>query len=140
MMRAQQALAYNSQGYLPPEHFNQIFSAHGTIMIFFVAMTFMIGLMNFAVPLQLGVRDTSVHNGYTARSFASELPERMENFAQRFRAPRAGRYVRQPASTDENGIVDLPPAPFDPVPFATVASLVLIGIALGAGYLEDEKR
>src|ERR1019366_6394146 len=37
MMRAQQALAYHSQGYLPPEHFNQIFSAHGTIMIFFVA-------------------------------------------------------------------------------------------------------
>jgi cytochrome o ubiquinol oxidase subunit 1 len=59
MMRAQQALAYNSQGYLPPEHFNQIFSAHGTIMIFFVAMTFMIGLMNFAVPLQLGVRDVA---------------------------------------------------------------------------------
>src|ERR1700728_4619837 len=59
MMRAQQALAYHSQGYLPPEHFDQIFSAHGTIMIFFVAMTFMIGLMNFAVPLQLGVRDVA---------------------------------------------------------------------------------
>src|SRR6266699_4138333 len=36
MMRSQQAIAYHSQGYLPPEHFNQIFSAHGTIMIFFV--------------------------------------------------------------------------------------------------------
>src|ERR1700759_1933059 len=59
MMRGQQAIAYQSQGYLPPEHFNQIFSAHGTIMIFFVAMTFMIGLMNFAVPLQLGVRDVA---------------------------------------------------------------------------------
>src|ERR1700704_304772 len=59
MMRAQQALAYQSQGYLPPEHFNQIFSAHGTIMIFFVAMPFMIGLMNFVVPLQLGVRDVA---------------------------------------------------------------------------------
>ena len=59
MMRSQQALAYHSQGYLPPEHFDQIFSAHGTIMIFFVAMTFMIGLMNFAVPLQLGVRDVA---------------------------------------------------------------------------------
>src|ERR1700733_14589209 len=46
MMRAQQALAYHSPGYLPPEHFNQIFSAHGTIMIFFVAMPFVIGLMN----------------------------------------------------------------------------------------------
>src|SRR3954464_6162600 len=60
MMRAQQAVAVGqSQGYLPPEHFNQIFSAHGTIMIFFVAMTFMIGLMNFVVPLQLGVRDVA---------------------------------------------------------------------------------
>jgi cytochrome o ubiquinol oxidase subunit 1 len=47
------------QGYLPPEHFDQIFSAHGTIMIFFVAMPFVIGLMNFAVPLQLGIRDVA---------------------------------------------------------------------------------
>src|SRR6478735_8025052 len=46
MMRAQQALAFQSNGFLPPEHYNQIFSAHGTIMIFFVAMTFVIGLMN----------------------------------------------------------------------------------------------
>ncbi len=60
MMRSQQAIAAGgSQGYLPPEHFDQIFSAHGTIMIFFVAMTFVIGLMNFAVPLQLGVRDVA---------------------------------------------------------------------------------
>src|SRR5262245_34658479 len=60
MMRAQQAMAIGaSQGYLPPEHYNQIFSAHGTIMIFFMAMPFVIGLMNFAVPLQLGVRDVA---------------------------------------------------------------------------------
>jgi len=60
MMRTQQALAANGAlGYLPPEHYNQIFSAHGTIMIFFVAMPFVIGLMNFAVPLQLGVRDVA---------------------------------------------------------------------------------
>jgi cytochrome o ubiquinol oxidase subunit 1 len=59
MMRGQQALALHSQGYLPPEHFNQIFSAHGTIMIFFVAMPFVIGLMNLVVPLQLGVRDVA---------------------------------------------------------------------------------
>src|SRR5262245_15062030 len=57
MMRTQQAIAIGSaQGYLPPEHYNQIFSAHGTIMIFFVAMPLVIGLMNFAVPLQLGLR------------------------------------------------------------------------------------
>ena len=59
MMRAQQAIAFHSQGYLPPEHYNQIFSAHGTIMIFFVGMPFVIGLMNFVVPLQLGVRDVA---------------------------------------------------------------------------------
>jgi cytochrome o ubiquinol oxidase subunit 1 len=60
MMRSQLALAAGgAQGYLPPEHYDQIFSAHGTIMIFFVAMTFMIGLMNFAMPLQLGIRDVA---------------------------------------------------------------------------------
>src|ERR1700737_780689 len=59
MMRAQQSLALHSQGFLPPEHYNQVFSAHGTIMIFFVAMPFMIGLMNLVVPLQLGVRDVA---------------------------------------------------------------------------------
>src|ERR1700704_13479 len=59
LMRAQQSVAFHSQGFLPPEHYDQIFSAHGTIMIFFVAMPFMIGLMNFVVPLQLGVRDVA---------------------------------------------------------------------------------
>ena len=59
MMRGQQALAFHGPGYLPPEHYDQVFSAHGTIMIFFVAMPFMIGLMNFVVPLQLGVRDVA---------------------------------------------------------------------------------
>ena len=60
MMRSQQALAAGgAQGYLPPEHYDQIFSAHGTIMIFFVAMPFVIGLTNFIVPLQLGVRDVA---------------------------------------------------------------------------------
>ena len=59
MMRSQQALAFHAPGFLPPEHYDQIFSAHGTIMIFFVAMPFVIGLMNFAVPLQLGARDVA---------------------------------------------------------------------------------
>ena len=59
LMRSQQALAYGGPGYLPPDHYAQVFSAHGTIMIFFVAMPFMIGLMNFAVPLQLGIRDVA---------------------------------------------------------------------------------
>jgi len=59
MMRSQQAVAFHSQGYLPPEHYDQVFSAHGTIMIFFVAMPFLIGLINFVLPLQLGVRDVA---------------------------------------------------------------------------------
>src|SRR5208282_1712157 len=60
MMRSQLAIAAGTaQGYLPPEHYDQIFSAHGTIMIFFMAMPFVVGLMNFVVPLQLGVRDVA---------------------------------------------------------------------------------
>jgi cytochrome o ubiquinol oxidase subunit 1 len=59
MMRTQQALAFHAPGFLPPEHYDQVFTAHGTIMIFFAAMPLMIGLMNFVVPLQLGVRDVA---------------------------------------------------------------------------------
>ncbi|MDE2338824.1 MAG: cytochrome o ubiquinol oxidase subunit I [Gammaproteobacteria bacterium] len=60
MMRSQQALSYGSNmGYLPPEHFDQVFSAHGTIMIFFMAMPFIIGLMNCILPLQIGARDVA---------------------------------------------------------------------------------
>lgn len=59
LMRSQQAVAYNSPGYLPPHHYDQIFSAHGTIMIFFAAMPTLIGIMNFVVPLQLGIRDVA---------------------------------------------------------------------------------
>ena len=59
MMRSQQALAYKAPGYLPPNHYDQVFSAHGSLMIFMVGMTFMIGLMNYVVPLQLGVRDVA---------------------------------------------------------------------------------
>lgn len=60
MMRAQQALASGAnEGFLPPHHYDQIFTAHGVIMIFFVAMPFIVGLMNFAVPLQIGARDVA---------------------------------------------------------------------------------
>ena len=59
MMRAQQAIAVNSEGYLPPDHFDQIFSSHGTIMIFFVAMPFLTGLINIVVPQQIGARDVA---------------------------------------------------------------------------------
>ncbi len=60
MMRAQQAMAFGANdGYLPAEHYDQIFTAHGVIMIFFVAMPLVTGLMNFVVPLQIGARDVS---------------------------------------------------------------------------------
>ncbi|PZP52206.1 MAG: cytochrome o ubiquinol oxidase subunit I [Agrobacterium fabrum] len=60
MMRVQQAIASGgSEGYLPPNHYDQIFTAHGVIMIFFMAMPMITGLMNFVVPLQIGARDVS---------------------------------------------------------------------------------
>lgn len=60
MMRIQQAMAFNgSEGYLNAHHFDQVFTAHGVIMIFFVAMPFVTGLMNYVVPLQIGARDVS---------------------------------------------------------------------------------
>ena len=60
MMRAQQAIAFgDAAGYLPPHHYDQIFTAHGVIMIFFVAMPLVTGLMNFVVPLQIGARDVA---------------------------------------------------------------------------------
>ncbi|ABM94702.1 cytochrome o ubiquinol oxidase subunit I [Methylibium petroleiphilum] len=60
MMRAQQAIAFGDNlGYLPPHHYDQIFTAHGVIMIFFVAMPLVTGLMNFVVPLQIGARDVA---------------------------------------------------------------------------------
>jgi len=60
MMRAQQAMSFgDSAGFLPPHHYDQVFTAHGVIMIFFVAMPLVTGLMNFVVPLQIGARDVA---------------------------------------------------------------------------------
>jgi cytochrome o ubiquinol oxidase subunit 1 len=60
MMRSQQVLSFgHAQGYLPAHHYDQVFTAHGVIMIFFVAMPMVTGLMNFVVPLQIGARDVS---------------------------------------------------------------------------------
>ncbi|MHB1752861.1 MAG: cbb3-type cytochrome c oxidase subunit I [Acidiferrobacter sp.] len=66
MMRTQQVMAVGPQspgymgalhGYLPPYHFGQIYSAHGTIMILFAITPILVGLMNIIVPLQIGARD-----------------------------------------------------------------------------------
>ncbi|MEV8519647.1 cytochrome o ubiquinol oxidase subunit I [Dyella marensis] len=60
MMRLQQAISFGDNlGYLPPHHYDQVFTAHGVIMIFFVAMPIVTGLMNYIVPLQIGARDVA---------------------------------------------------------------------------------
>ena len=58
LMRVNQAVALNG-GFLSSDHFNQLFTTHGTNMIFFVAMPFLIGLINIVVPLQIGARDVA---------------------------------------------------------------------------------
>ncbi|MDM0087083.1 MULTISPECIES: cytochrome o ubiquinol oxidase subunit I [unclassified Variovorax] len=60
MMRLHQAISFGgNEGFLPPHHYDQIFTAHGVIMIFFVAMPLVTGLMNYVVPLQIGARDVA---------------------------------------------------------------------------------
>ncbi len=60
MMRSQQAIAVGSHaGYLPPEHFDQVFTAHGVIMIFFMATALVFGIVNIIVPQQIGARDVA---------------------------------------------------------------------------------
>jgi cytochrome o ubiquinol oxidase subunit 1 len=60
LMRSHQVVAVGaSQGFLPPDHFNQIFGAHGSIMIVFMAMPFLAGLMNIVIPQQIGSRDVA---------------------------------------------------------------------------------
>ncbi|MER0239841.1 cytochrome o ubiquinol oxidase subunit I [Fulvimarina sp. MAC8] len=60
LMRAQQAIAFGgNEGFLPAHHYDQVFTAHGVIMIFFVAMPLITGIMNYIIPLQIGTRDVA---------------------------------------------------------------------------------
>ena len=60
MMRVQQMFSVgDSFGYLEPDHYQQLFTAHGTTMIFFVGMGIVFALMNIIVPLQIGARDVA---------------------------------------------------------------------------------
>lgn len=93
-----------------------------------------------SVRLLAKLRPNVVGCGHGIPMSDPELPVRMERFAERFRAPRRGRYVRHAARTDERGVISLPRPPVDPVPFATVASLMAVGMALGAGWLEKSSR
>jgi glyoxylase-like metal-dependent hydrolase (beta-lactamase superfamily II) len=86
------------------------------------------------------LRPNVVGCGHGAPISDSDLAERLEKFVVRFRGPRRGRYANRPARTNEDGVVDLPPAPFDPVPFATAAALFCVGLALGAGHFDERER
>src|SRR5579872_1594217 len=72
MMRTQQAIALDSPGYLPPDHFDQILTSHATIMVFLVGMPFLVGPFKLLVPQQVGAREVafpfmnSVSMGLTA--------------------------------------------------------------------------
>ncbi|QIG80226.1 cbb3-type cytochrome c oxidase subunit I [Stakelama tenebrarum] len=57
LMRTQQAVAINAPGVVSPEHFAQLFTTHGSVMIFFMAMPFLSGIINYVMPLQIGARD-----------------------------------------------------------------------------------
>lgn len=59
LMRLQQASAINGPGFIAPDHFAQLFSTHGSIMVFFMAMPFLTGAINYVVPLQIGARDVA---------------------------------------------------------------------------------
>ena len=59
LMRVQQASAVDSSGFLSPDHFGQLFTTHGSIMIFFMAMPFLTGAINYVMPLQIGSRDVA---------------------------------------------------------------------------------
>jgi cytochrome o ubiquinol oxidase subunit I len=60
MMLTQKAIAFGpNEGYLPPHHFDQVFTAHGVIMIFFFAMPLVTAVMNYIMPLQIGARDVA---------------------------------------------------------------------------------
>ena len=60
MMRAQQAIAFGAnEGYLPAHHYDQVFTAHGTVMIFFFAIPLISGVINYVMPLQIGARDVA---------------------------------------------------------------------------------
>ena len=67
-----------------------------------------------------------------------ELSQQLDAYAAGFRPPRRGRYIARAAEVTESGVAWLPPAPFDPVPLATAGALLIAGIALGAGYVEEQ--
>lgn len=86
------------------------------------------------------LRPNVIGCGHGIPMTSAAVPERLQRFAERFRRPRRGRYVHSPAAVSEAGVEALPPAPFDPVPLATAGALLVAGVALGSGYMEDRLR
>ncbi|MEO8438954.1 MAG: MBL fold metallo-hydrolase [Spartobacteria bacterium] len=84
------------------------------------------------------LRPSVVGCGHGIPMSGPDLPERVQRLARNFRPPRRGRYVNIPAVVDEGGVLALPPAPFDLVPLATAGALLMAGIALGSGYVEEK--
>jgi len=93
-----------------------------------------------SVQTLAALRPNVVGCGHGIPMVGETTPDRLQRFAQRFRRPRHGRYARAAAKVDEKGVVRLPPAPFDPVPLVTAGALLLAGIALGSGYVEEQLR
>jgi len=57
MLRAQLAIPDNK--FLESQHYNEVFTTHGVVMILFMAMPFIMFFFNFVVPLQIGARDVA---------------------------------------------------------------------------------
>jgi glyoxylase-like metal-dependent hydrolase (beta-lactamase superfamily II) len=84
-----------------------------------------------------GLRPNVVGCGHGIPMGNASLPDRLQRFAESFKRPRRGRYADTPAVVSAAGVESLPPAPFDPVPLATAGALLIAGVALGSGYMED---
>jgi glyoxylase-like metal-dependent hydrolase (beta-lactamase superfamily II) len=93
-----------------------------------------------SIELLAKLRPNVVGCGHGIPISEHDIANRLARFAERFRPPRHGRYVREPATTDQDGVVALPRPRFDPVPFATAAALLVTGVVLGAGWFEEDRR
>ncbi|HZU23785.1 MAG TPA: MBL fold metallo-hydrolase, partial [Terriglobales bacterium] len=80
------------------------------------------------------LRPSLVIAGHGQPIAGPDTAERLERFAEEFQPPEHGRYVRQPAVADENGVISVPPPVADPVP-RIAAGVAIAGAAAAATYL-----
>ncbi|MEP6956172.1 MAG: MBL fold metallo-hydrolase [Chthoniobacterales bacterium] len=93
-----------------------------------------------AVRQLAALRPNVVGCGHGMPMSDPDLVLQLERFAATFGAPRSGRYARESAVVNEHGVVSVPPPPYDPVPLATAAAMMAVGIVLGSGVLEGRGR